>query len=264
MKLKQFMDLAYQGKIRNKQLDTYKGEIVFSLDDLFERVGKNPSKAEVERLVPTDGKLLSRLVSEDPGKKLSSLWGYLTSLAAERSAEPLKLPGLDFAGRELSSGVIILEEGADHIGEGMRGGRIVILGGTGDFLGQSMAGGGIIAESCEDYAFRNMSGGFGVIKREAGNHAGLGNSGGKILIKGSAGTRAGWLMHGGRLVVKGDAGDYLGLLMSGGKIILCGTAGARAGWRMKGGIINVSECCPEMGEGAIGGKILGRDLPRDH
>lgn len=253
------MNQAYQGKTRSKQLDTHKGEIIFSLDDLFEKTGKNPGKADVQRLMPTDGKLLSRLVSEDPGKRLSPLWGYLTSLAAERSTEPLKLPGLDFAGRELSSGVIILDEGSDHIGEGMKGGKIVVLGGTGDFLGQSMSGGGIIAESCKDYAFRNMCGGFGVIKRDAGNHLGLGNSGGRILVKGNAGTRAGWLMKGGRLVVKRDAGDYVGLLMSGGEITVCGSAGARTGWRMKGGIIYVSEYGPEMGEGALGGKILGRN-----
>jgi formylmethanofuran dehydrogenase subunit C len=263
LKLKLFMDRAYQGKAMNRQLDTHKGEIIFSLDDLFERAGKDPTKADVERLMPTDGKLLSRLIEEDPGKKLSSLWGYLTSLAAERSAGPLKLLGLDFAGRELSSGVIILEEGADHIGEGMKGGRIVVLGEAGDFLGQAMAKGGIVAESCGDYAFRNMCGGFGVIKKEAGNYLGLRNSGGRILVKENAGARAGWLMRAGRLVIKGDAGDYLGLLMSGGKITVCGAAGARTGWRMKGGIIYVSEFGPEMGEGAVGGKILEKGFPRD-
>lgn len=263
MNLKPFMDRAYKGKTRNKRLDTHKGEIIFSLDDLFERVGKNPSKADVEGLVPSDSKMLSKLIVEDPGKKLSPLWGYLTSLAAERSAEPLKLPGLDFAGRELSSGVIILEESEDHIGEGMKGGKIVVLGGAGDFLGQAMAGGGIVSESCRDYAFRNMRGGFGVIKKDAGNYIGLGNSGGKVLVKGNAGVRAGWLMRGGRLVVKGDTGDYLGLLMSGGKITAWRAAGARTGWRMKGGIIYVSECGQEKGEGAVGGKILGRDLSRD-
>lgn len=267
MKLKQFMEQAYQGKTRNIRLDTHKGDIVFSLDDLFERVGKNPSKAEVERLVPPNNKLLSRLIEEDPGKKLYPLWGCLTSLAAEGSAQPLKIPGHDFAGRELSSGVIILEEGWDHVGEGMKGGKIVILGGAGDFLGQAMAGGGIVAESCEDYAFRNMSGGFGVIKKDAGNYIGLGNSGGRILVKGNAGVRAGWLMREGRLVVKGNARDDLGLLMHGGKITVCKASGARTGWRMRGGEIQVSECGPEKGEGAVGGKIVDRiverDIPRD-
>jgi formylmethanofuran dehydrogenase subunit C len=257
------MEAAYQGKTRNRRLDTHSGEIIFGLDDLAERAGNNPTKAEVERLVPLDSKLLSRLVSEDPGKKLFPLWGYLTSLAAERNPRPLKLPGLNFAGREMSSGVIILDAGDNHIGEGMTGGKIVILGQAGDYLGQAMAGGGIVAKSCGDYAFRNMRAGFGVIQKDAGNYFGLGNSGGRVLVKGNTGVRTGWLMRGGRLMVKGDAGDYLGLLMSGGEITLCGSAGSRTGWRMKGGIIRVSECGPETGAGAVGGKILGRDLPRD-
>jgi formylmethanofuran dehydrogenase subunit C len=257
------MEAAYQGKARNKRLDTYSGEIIFGLDDLAERAGNNPTKEDIERLVPSDSKLLYRLISEDPGKKLLPLWGYLTSLAAERNLRPLNLPGLDYAGRELSSGVIILEAGNNHIGEGMTGGNIVILGKAGNYLGQAMSGGGIVAESCGDYAFRNMRAGFGVIKKDAGNHFGLGNSGGRLLVKGNTGVRTGWLMRGGRLMVTGDAGDYLGLLMSGGEITVCGGTGSRTGWRMKGGIIRVSECGPETGEGAVGGKILGRDLPRD-
>lgn len=260
MKLKKFMDNAYKGKIRSKSLDTHKGDIIFGLEDLAERVGRTPTRADVERLAPLDSKLLSRLILEEPSKKHLKIWGYLTSIAAERNLGPLKLPARDFAGHELSSGVIMLEKGSDHIGEKMKGGKIIIKGKSGDYLGQEMVGGGIITGSCGDYAFRNMCGGWGVVLGDAGDYLGLGNSGGRLLAKGSCGNRTGWLMHKGRIRVNKDAGDYLGLLMSGGEIVVHGKAGTRAGWRMRGGLISASQFGAETGSGAVGGKILCTDL----
>ena len=67
MKLKRFMDDAYGGKTRSKRLDTFKGDIVFGLDDLAERLGDRPSKTDVEMLLPKDDKLLLSLISSDPG-----------------------------------------------------------------------------------------------------------------------------------------------------------------------------------------------------
>ena len=72
------------------------------------------------------------------------LWGCLTSVASERSLVPLRLPGRDFAGFQMSSGVLILEvggNGGDHLGERMSGGRIFIKGPAGSHLGQDMSEG---------------------------------------------------------------------------------------------------------------------------
>ncbi len=260
MKLKRFMDDAYQGKARTKRLETRKGATVFSLEDLADRVGLKPSKADVEELMPSEKAVLSRLISSDPGKKYQLIWGYVTAIAAERISEPLRLPARDYAGLEMSRGVILMESGGDHVGERMKGGRINISGSAGSHLGQEMACGVIVAGSCRDYAFRNMHGGSGVILGDAGNFTGLGNSGGRIAVRGDSGDRSGWLMHSGKLRIKGDAGDYLGLLMSGGEIIVKGRAGSRAGWRMKGGSIRAGDFGPEAGVGNQGGSILGLDV----
>jgi formylmethanofuran dehydrogenase subunit C len=257
VKLKRFMDDAYQGRARTKRLETRKGDLVFGLEDLADRVGLKPSRAEVEELAPTDEVLLSRLISADPGKKHQVIWGYLTAIAAERQSLPLMLSCGSFAGLELSGGVIVMETGGDHVGERMKGGRIFVRGSAGHYLGQEMAGGGIVAGSCMNYAFRNMRKGWGVILGDAGNFTGLGNSGGRIAVWGNSGQRSGWLMHSGRLRIRGNAGDYLGLLMSGGEIIVKGRVGARAGWRMKGGSIKAGEFGPEAGVGSQGGCILG-------
>lgn len=262
MKLKRFMDDAYQGKARAKRLETKKGDVVFGLEDLADRVGLRPSKSEVEALVPSDKTVLSSLISADPGKKYRMIWGYITALAAECSPEPLRLPtkAWDFVGLELSRGVIVVETGGDHVGERMKGGRIFVREGAGSHLGQEMSGGGIVAGSCGDYAFRNMRGGWGVVLGDAGSFTGLGNSGGRIAVRGSSGERSGWLMRSGKLRIKGDAGDYLGLLMSGGEILVKGSAGSRAGWRMKGGSIKAGAYGTEAGVGSQGGRIQGLGL----
>jgi glutamate synthase domain-containing protein 3 len=257
------MDDAYNGKIREKSLNTHKGKIVFCLDDLADMVGKNPTKSDIEQLVPSDCTQLSRLISEVPSNKLLPIWGFLTSIAAEKSPEPINITGRDYVGHELSFGTIISDEGADHVGEKMKGGRLIVKGKAGNYLGQEMIGGGIVAKSCKNYGFRNMRGGWGVIFGDAGNSFGLGNSGGKLLVKGNTGDQTCWLMRGGRVIVKGDAGDYLGLYMKGGDVLVYGKAGSGAGCWMKGGQIIAATFGSESGAGAVGGKIFERDLHRD-
>ncbi|HUS75065.1 MAG TPA: hypothetical protein VMY43_03560 [Methanothrix sp.] len=252
MKLVRFMDAAYQGKASGRRLKTRQGDMIFSLEDLADQVGVKPSRAAVEEFVPEDNSQLELLISADPGKKYRLLWGYLSSLAAERSAAPLLLPSRDYAGLELVKGTIILQEGKDHVGERMKGGKILVQGKAGDYLGQEMSGGGIVAAGCRDYAFRNMRGGYGVVKGDAGKFVGLGNSGGRIVVQGSCTERAGWLMRSGSLYVRGDAGEYLGILMSGGKIQVLGKAAARAGWRKKGGTIMAGSFGPEAADDVLG------------
>ena len=252
MSMKGFMDEAYRGKARSKRLETRRGDIVFGLEDLAERVGLKPSRQEVEALAPDDPGLLARLIATDPGRKYGMIWGILSSIAAERSAEPLRLPRRNYIGLELRGGVIVLDQAGEHVGEKMSGGRIFVRSNAGDYLGQEMAGGGIVAGSCADYAFRKMSAGWGVVLKGAGKFLGIGNCGGRIAVRGGCEERAGWLMRGGCLRVRGDAGDYLGLLMSGGEITVSGRAGKRAGWRIRGGTILAHAFGPEAAISVMG------------
>jgi len=259
MKLKSFMDEAYKGKTRNKNLETNKAEAAIDLEDLEDRIGEEPSKERIAELIPSNPTLLARLLASDPGKKCRLVWGYLSSLCAENTVEPLRLPARDYVGLELTHGVIVLERGGDHVGERMEGGRIFVKGEAGDYLGQEMSGGGIVAGSCNDYCCRNMHGGFAIVLGKARNYVGMGNSGGRIIIRGDVGARSGWLMRSGSLRINGNAADYLGLLMKGGGIIVAGRTGSRAGWQMRGGIIKVGVIGPEAKEGATGGQILEMD-----
>jgi len=252
MSLKSFMEDAYQGKARAKRLESRRGDMVFSLEDLADLVGDKPTRAEIEALVPSDDDLLSKLISTEPSGKHQLLRGYLGSILAERSAGPLKLSSCNYAGLELRRGTIILQAAGDHVGERMSGGRIFIRGQAGDYLGQEMTGGGIVTQSCKDYAFKNMRGGFGVVLGTAGNFVCLGKHGGRTVVRGDCGARAGWLMHGGSLRIGGDAGEYLGILMGGGKILVRGRTGKRAGWRRKGGIIQAGSFGPESEDGVMG------------
>lgn len=251
MKLSSFMSSAYPEGDPSFRLKKSKKDMIFSLEDLADRIGERPDRASVEELVGGEASQIELLLSSQPDKRCALIWGYISSLAAERSPLPLRLPDRDYVGLELEGGSIILEKGGEHVGERMSGGRIVVQGAAGDYLGQEMTGGGIVAAGCRDYAFRQMKGGWGVVKGEAGKFLGLGNSGGRIAVQGSCRERAGWMMRAGRLYVRGDAGEYLGLLMSGGEIRVRGKAGRRAGWRRKGGRIAASHFGPEAADGVI-------------
>lgn len=106
MKLADFMDDAYQGLAKGRRLKARQGDMIFRLEDLADRVGTKPSRNAVEELVPDDESLLRQLAKADPGKKYQLLWGYLSSIAAERSPEPLLLPARDYVGLELTSGCL--------------------------------------------------------------------------------------------------------------------------------------------------------------
>ena len=251
MKLSSFMSSAYPEGNPSSRLKKSKKDMIFSLEDLADRIGERPDRARVEELVGGERTQIELLLSSQPDKRCAQIWGYISGLAAERSPLPLRLPAWDYAGLELAGGSIILEKGGEHVGERMREKRIVVQGAAGNYLGQDMKGGGIVASACRDYAFRQMKGGWGVVRGEAGKFLGLGNSGGRIAVQGSCRERAGWMMRAGRLFVRGDAGEYLGLLMSGGEILVRGKAGRRAGWRSKGGSIAASRFGPEAADGVI-------------
>lgn len=236
MGLKDMMENAYGGRIRHRRLESGRGDGVISLEDLADRLPDHPEKREIAELVSDD--VIPRLLSSRPhGKRESVILGYITSIAAERSKQPVTVHPMDFAGLELSRGTLILSSDGksrpSHVGERMSSGMIRMCN-AGDYLGQGMSGGGIVASSCGTYAFRNMSGGWGVILGDAGSFIGVNNSGGKILVKGNAGERVGWLMRSGRITVLGDVGDYAGILAKGGLIRIRGGAGENAGWRAGG------------------------------
>ena len=52
MKLTQFMNDAYQGKRGRARLKTRQEDIVFSLEDLADRVGIRPERTMVEEFAP--------------------------------------------------------------------------------------------------------------------------------------------------------------------------------------------------------------------
>ena len=87
-----------------------------------------------------DDFLLGQLIAPEPERKHQILWGYLSSIAAERSSEPMHLPPRDYAGLELSRGTICLEDAKDHVGERMKGGRIFANALAGDYLGTGDVG----------------------------------------------------------------------------------------------------------------------------
>ena len=266
MTLKSFMNEAYGGKVRKKKrIEKKTGEFVLGFEDFAERLGKKPGRNEVEKLVPDGDAIFGLVESASPlSRREERIWGYLSGIAAERSKTPLILAEGDFAGAEMKAGVIVLKGSAkekappDHVGEKMRGGRIVLEAGGGHYLGQEMEGGGIVAPSCKDYAFRNMKGGWGVVKGDSGNYLGVGNSGGNVIVRGQSGLRCGWLMRSGKIRVNGNVGEYVGLMMTGGKISIGGIAGSKAGWRMRGGRMVAAGYGPEVGAEKVGGKIFRR------
>jgi formylmethanofuran dehydrogenase subunit C len=196
-KIGRFMDEAYQGKASSRSLKTSRGDMIFSLEDLADQVGSRPSRATVEEIAAQEQSQLDLLISADPGKKFRLLWGYLSSLAAERSPSPLHLPFRDYAGLEMERGTIILQEAASHVGERMRGGKILVQGSCGERAGWLMRSGSLY------------------VRGDCGEYLGLLMSGGRILVKGKAARRAGWRRKGGTIAAGGygpeAADDVLGL-----------------------------------------------------
>jgi formylmethanofuran dehydrogenase subunit C len=196
-KIGRFMDEAYQGKASSRSLKTSRGDMIFSLEDLADQVGSRPSRATVEEIAAQEQSQLDLLISADPGKKFGLLWGYLSSLAAERSPSPLHLPFRDYAGLEMERGTIILQEAASHVGERMRGGKILVQGSCGERAGWLMRSGSLY------------------VRGDCGEYLGLLMSGGRILVKGKAARRAGWRRKGGTIAAGGygpeAADDVLGL-----------------------------------------------------
>jgi len=113
------MDEAYRGKVRGeKRLEEKRGEFILGFEDLAKRLKERPKREEVEALAPKDPDTISAiLVCASPrGRREEMIWGYLSSLAAERLSSPLVIPPRNYAGLEMRGGTIILEGTASSPG----------------------------------------------------------------------------------------------------------------------------------------------------
>ena len=143
-----------------------------------------------------------------------------------------------------------------RIGQGMKSGKIEILGNVGMHLGAEMAGGSIFVQgSADSWAGMEMKGGLLQIAGSAGDHVGSayrgswrGMTGGQIQIEGNAQSQLGGGLVGGSITVAGNVENFCGIRQSGGLILVKGNAVRGLGAEMAGGIIaifgEIKQFCP--------------------
>jgi formylmethanofuran dehydrogenase subunit C len=172
---------------------------------------------------------------------------------------PVKLPLSEFFDMEIqetqgsgSSEEITIVINGDvsrikRIGQGMKAGKIEILGTAGMHLGAEMDGGSILVRGdAGPWAGMEMKGGLIQIQGNAGDHAGSayrgswrGMTGGKILIEGNARSQLGGGLAGGQIVVEGNVENFCAIRQSGGLVLVRGSAMRGVGAEMTGGIVAV-------------------------
>ena len=143
-----------------------------------------------------------------------------------------------------------------RIGQGMKSGKIEILGSTGMHLGAEMAGGSILVQgSADSWAGMEMKGGLLQIAGSAGDHVGSayrgswrGMTGGQIQIEGNARSQLGGGLVGGSITVAGNVENFCGVRQSGGLIMVKGNAVRGMGAEMTGGAVvilgKIKQFCP--------------------
>lgn len=106
----------------------------------MDRLKERPKREEVEALVPQDVESVRDLIiSAFPGgRREEAIWGYLTSIAAERLPSPLVVQPRNYAGLELRRGK--LDPGRRAAGL-HRGGRRVLGGGPTTWGREDVRGG---------------------------------------------------------------------------------------------------------------------------
>jgi formylmethanofuran dehydrogenase subunit C len=130
-----------------------------------------------------------------------------------------------------------------RIGQGMKAGKIEVLGTAGMHLGAEMAGGSILVKGdAGPWAGMEMKGGLIRIQGSAGDHAGSayrgswrGMTGGQILIEGNARSQLGGGLVGGQILVEGNVENFCAIRQSGGLILVKGSAVRGVGAEMIGG-----------------------------
>ena len=135
--------------------------------------------------------------------------------------------GLDYVGRALSGGTLVVEgDVGAYAGEAMSGGRLEIRGNAGAFLGTGMTDGVVtVGGSAGDNLGSAIPGEkFGML-------------GGTVHVGGSIGARAGERMRRGVVVVKGASGASTGSRMVGGTFVVEGGLGDGPGPLMRRGTL---------------------------
>jgi formylmethanofuran dehydrogenase subunit C len=178
---------------------------------------------------------------------------------------PRELPLSDFFEVEVQAGEtpadtkIIIDGDVSRvkrIGQGMKAGKIEILGSVGMHLGAEMAGGSIFVQgSADSWAGMEMKGGLLQIAGSAGDHVGSayrgswrGMTGGQIQIEGNARSQLGGGLVGGSITVAGNVENFCGVRQSGGLILVKGNAVRGLGAEMTGGAVaifgEIKQFCP--------------------
>jgi formylmethanofuran dehydrogenase subunit C len=124
----------------------------------------------------------------------------------------------------------------------------------------------IIEGACRrfDHIGAGMSGGALSVVGSAGAYLGMGMNGGKVSVEGSAGFGAATAMKGGEIRVSGDVGEALGGALPGdrdgmrnGLVAVSGNAGPKCGDRLRQGtIVVVGHAGPLCGTRMIAGTIV--------
>ncbi len=134
-----------------------------------------------------------------------------------------------------------------RIGQGMKSGKIEILGSAGMHLGSEMAGGSIFVQgNVDSWAGMEMKGGLLQISGSAGDHVGSayrgswrGMTGGQILIEGNARSQLGGGLVGGSITVAGNVENFCAIRQNGGLILVKGNAVRGLGAEMGGGTVAI-------------------------
>ena len=137
----------------------------------------------------------------------------------------------------------------DHIGSGLKTGKITVNGDAGAFLAFNMSNGNIIVNgNVADFAASGMAGGLLEIKGNAGDYLGAaivgerkGMKGGIVIVKGNAGERTGDQMRRGIILIEGNVGSYCASRMLAGTIGVLGNVGEYVGYGMRRGTLLLTQ-----------------------
>ena len=133
----------------------------------------------------------------------------------------------------------------DHIGSGLKTGKITVNGDAGAFLAFNMSNGHITVNgNVADFAASGMAGGLLEINGNAGDYLGAaivgerkGMKGGTVIVKGNAGERTGDQMRRGIILIEGNVGSYCASRMLAGTIGVLGNVGEYVGYGMRRGTL---------------------------
>jgi len=133
----------------------------------------------------------------------------------------------------------------DHIGSGLKAGKITVNGDAGAFLAFNMSNGNLTVNgNVADFAASGMAGGLLEINGNAGDYLGAaivgerkGMKGGIVIVKGNAGERTGDQMRRGIILIEGNVGSYCASRMLAGTIGVLGNVSEYVGYGMRRGTV---------------------------